>query len=141
MDLFNTVVKQGGFYGSKSANTSTMSGTIKDRNGTVYLAGFLSWKQILDIEFSSNYPTLDRARSTYNMRMGGSLKLQYRNGHALTAIHELLHFNFSDVTLANAVAAINGDSRRFSIRGGETEIREASRYWDDELEKKCGPTK
>ncbi len=139
LGLFDTVVEQGGFYGSKSANVSTIGGNIKDRTGAVYLAGFLSWNEVLDGEFSLNNPTLDRARNTYNLRVGGSLKLQYRNGHALTAIHELLHFNFHDITLGNAIAALNGDSRRFSIKAGQT--MEASRYWNKELEKNCGPTK
>ncbi len=78
--------------------------------------------------------TLNDARSIFNLRMSGSQKLQSENSHALTAIHELLHFSFGDLALANGVAALNKDEQRFVA----PQYFEASLYWGAELRKHCG---
>jgi len=122
MGLFNSVEKQGGFYGSRTASIATMSGKIKNKTGTVYLAYF---KGVDSFDFSRPYWG-DIWRKTYSA---------YMDQHALTAIHELIHFNFSDVSLAKGVAALNKDTKsRFSY----SDVMSASRYWGNELKKNCG---
>ena len=129
MELFNSVEQQGGFYGSITAKVSTVSGGVKNNNATLYLAGFLSWNNFLSANPGANI-TKDERRIQYDRGFNGM------ENNALTAIHELIHFNYSDVALAKAVASLNKDTQStFSFK----DIFAASKYWDDELRKHCKP--
>jgi YD repeat-containing protein len=126
ISLFDSVVAQGGFYGSVRANLSTVTGNIENRTATVYLAQFRGWTTTTNTP-DSNMTKAELAR-TYDYHM---------SWQAMFALHELLHFNYGDVALARAAATLNNDiNARFSYK----DTTQASLYWHDKLNKHCGQT-
>lgn len=125
--LFDTVAiaPQGGFYGSGSANISSASGEIGTGNATVNLAIFIDFKKYDAINTAMGLSAKDRSKAYEN----------YIGQQAITVIHELIHFSFTDVELARYVAVRNRDpGAGFSY----SDVMAASRYWNKELIKHCG---
>jgi hypothetical protein len=102
LGLFDDVLKMKGFHIAESGRVSSIRGRISDNTGSLWLG----------------QPKLD------NMK-GGSDEKEW----ALTAIHELIHFNFDDDALAAAVKIMPGVGK---VTGETT-----SEQWGRVLKKHC----
>lgn len=121
--LFDAVAGQGGFWGSVKANVSTMfsSPDSPKKDATVYLGKFISH----DVYFATPGAPPSALKTAYNY---------FIQQQAITTIHELFHFSFSDVELARAIASRKQDGKRFSY----ADTMAASKYWNDDLKLHCG---
>ncbi len=104
MGLFDSVRGMGGFRNSPLGGASSLRGSLEDRTAVVWFGG-KNTSAIAKYNPSArdgggNLLSADQQTSTLRQSMVES--------RALTAIHELLHFNFGDFELANAVSSLNG---------------------------------
>jgi hypothetical protein len=106
LGIFDTVNAMGGFMRAPLGGVSSIRGNFSDGDATVWLGG----------------------RSIATGLPANAIKV-FEIGEAQITIHELLHFNFDDDALANAVAFIKGESR--------TKGMSTSTYWNNELKAHC----
>ena len=162
LDIFDSVVKYGGIFTGRFGS-STIRGTIlygqpdPGNEGKIYNVESDRPKVLLSNLYY--YPRNDQDplyKEFKNVRNGRTGTLIDINKAALfdpargvmTLLHELIHFNYHDVYLANAVRALNEDEEtaKFSFLSADAtdeerikETERASKYWNKELHKNCNP--
>jgi hypothetical protein len=155
LKIFDIVERNGGFYfnenigfsystiggtilyGEPSSYTVEVGGKTFTRNSTVTSE---SQRPRVYLQTSAFYYPRSPQDPGYSKDLkkyydGKQATLFSLSGGGLTALHELLHFNFHDAYLASAVAELNGDKKIFSLN----ETDSASSYWDKALKENCDP--
>lgn len=125
LGIFDDVASQNGFLNAPLGGLSSSRGNLPQGTTAVYIGGDYSQAAPVGPRLDLRGATLERAQAVEANRQSLGVK------RAVTTIHELLHFNFSDEALSTALIAMTGS------RSSEGGLLGASRHWDRELRKHC----
>ena len=126
LGLFDQVNGMGGFRASPMSGLNSIRGTIVNGDATVYLVdGRRSLPPVGEPLSDVRGKVITGEESILRSMQGAAVE------RAVTAIHELLHFNFSDNSLATAVAVKNKTKPTYNGMG------EASKDWGNDLRNYC----
>jgi YD repeat-containing protein len=118
MSIFDTVNEQGGFYFAYGNTVNMFQNQPRFGGAIVWLVG----DNGIEPGTRSQNPVWQRQSAALDSLL------------TVRAIHELIHYNFSDNQLARAAAALQGDKNTdFSGFFGP------SNYWDGQLRRNCDP--
>lgn len=123
LSIFDEVRKQKGFRAALFPSISSIRSTLDQGNASVWLGGqlfetFPNWEYEKSINSKEKQFTRHQDKTAFS--------------RGVTTIHELLHFNFSDEALAQAVSKI-------IKKPAPSGLSEASEFWGKELRNRCAP--